>query len=79
MSINEICLTSFLASIKKNRPNKDKITVEIPIGLSPVPNNISEVVLANHVFALFQKFNLIDDPLKNYKLFKSNPFCSGEK
>lgn len=72
MSINEICLTSFLASIKKNRSNKDKITVEIPIGLSPVPNNISEVVLANHVFALFQKFNLIDDPLKNYKLFKDD-------
>lgn len=72
MSINEICLSSFLASIKKNRQDKEQITVEIPIGLSPVPKNISEVVLANHVFALFQKFRLLTDPLKDYNLFKED-------
>jgi len=72
MSINEICLSSTLAAIKRQNPDAKKISMEVPIGLSPVPGKMEDIKLANHVFALFNVFNLIQNPLKDLNIFKAD-------
>lgn len=58
MSINEFLIFIVTKAVKNVFKESEKITCIIPFGMSPVPNNISEVKLENHVFALFYKFRL---------------------
>eukprot|EP00340_Litonotus_pictus_P000163 CAMPEP_0170524652 /NCGR_PEP_ID=MMETSP0209-20121228/10144_1 /TAXON_ID=665100 ORGANISM="Litonotus pictus, Strain P1" /NCGR_SAMPLE_ID=MMETSP0209 /ASSEMBLY_ACC=CAM_ASM_000301 /LENGTH=208 /DNA_ID=CAMNT_0010813491 /DNA_START=780 /DNA_END=1406 /DNA_ORIENTATION=- len=64
ISINEFFTGCLLAAIKEKRPEGKRITMEVPIGLTPLPKRPEDVSLANHVFALFNQMKLIGDPLK---------------
>lgn len=70
MTINEMCTASLLASISKIKKDKKKVNLEVPIGLTPIPNSLSEVTMNNCVFALFSHMTLIEDPLKDINVFK---------
>ena len=76
ISFNELCLSSIVAASKRfsDRYNKEatRITIEVPIGLTSVPEKLEDVNLANKVFALFHKFRLISDPLKDIKIFQED-------
>lgn len=72
MSINEICIAALISAVAKYKVGASKINLEVPLGLSPLPKDVYDLNLTNHVFALFQEMNLYDDIMKNYQQFKQD-------
>lgn len=72
ISINDIFLASLLSSIKKFKYQEKKITLMVPVGLSPIPKSINDVHIANYVSGAISKMTLINDPVSDLETYKTD-------
>lgn len=69
-TINDLCISTLLSSIKKYKVQEQAITLMIPLGLSPIPKSMEDAQISNHVSGIIKKMTLIDDPIKDMEQFR---------